>query len=376
MLPRGLRGAFCRLGDRSEVLYKLAEVHPERCGDPEGCRDAHGMPTALHGGEVGSVHSRDVARKLLHRKLSPFAGCAHGCAEHNHGGISRGAGRHRSEAEKRTPRAPCRTPHPVPREVIPSHTLGIDLASQAKQTGVCLLDWTATPATVLDHGSHALDDQRLLELMTDPQIEKIGIDAPFAWPLAFVDALSTYRDHGTWLGLAQEDMRFRATEVVVADVTGQAPLSVATSDLAWPAMRVARLLTSLAATEGPIDRAGAGRVAEVYPAAALRRWGVVPAGTSVLDAAYKTNKSGRENRRRTMMTSLRLQLAGQVDVDDATFDRCVSNDDDLDAFVSALVARAVQIGQSEAIPHSLRWAAMREGWIHLPLADSLERLAG
>ncbi len=136
-------------------------------------------------------------------------------------------------------------------------TLGIDLASQAKETGVCLIDWATTPATFVNLGAGALDDARLLELMTDPEVGKVGVDAPFAWPLAFVDAVATYRDHGTWLGLAHEDVRFRATEVVVAEVTGQAPLSVATSDLAWPAMRLARLLTKLADTEGPIGRVAA-----------------------------------------------------------------------------------------------------------------------
>ena len=259
---------------------------------------------------------------------------------------------------------------------IPSRTLGIDLASQAKETGVCLIDWATTPATVVNLGAGALDDARLLELMTDPGVGKVGIDAPFAWPLAFVDAVATYRDHGTWLALAHEDVRFRGTEVVVAEVTGQAPLSVATSDLAWPAMRLARLLTQFADTEGPIDRSGGGRVAKVYPAAALRRWEVIASGTSVSDAAYKGDKPGREDRRRALMASLRSQLASQVDVNEATFDLCVADDDDLDAFVSALVARAVQVGLSAEIPAGMRWLALREGWIHLPAVDSLSRLGG
>lgn len=139
-------------------------------------------------------------------------------------------------------------------------------------------------------------------------------------------------------------------------------------------MRLARLLTQLADTEGPIDRAGGGRVAEVYPAAALRRWEIIAPGTSVSDAAYKGDKPGREDKRRALMTSLRSPLAGQVDVTDATVELCVADDDDLDAFVSALVARAIQVGLSAEIPVGMRWLALREGWIHLPVRDSLRRL--
>ena len=251
-------------------------------------------------------------------------------------------------------------------------TLGIDLASQAKETGVCLIDWSTTPAVVIDLGAAVLDDERLLELMTDPLVGKVGIDAPFAWPLAFVDALATYRDHGRWLELAHEEVRFRATERVVAEVTRQDPMSVATSDLAWPAMRLARLLTKLAATEGPVDRAGSGRAVEVYPVAALRCWEIIPPGASVPDAAYKGDKPGRKDRRREMMTALRSRLEGQVEIADAAFDLCVSDDDDLDAFISALVARAVQVGRSAPIPPGMRWAAMREGWIHLPHSAVIE----
>lgn len=256
-----------------------------------------------------------------------------------------------------------------------TRTLGIDLASQAKETGVCVIDWATIPATVAEVGVQALDDRRLLELMADPTISKVGIDAPFGWPLAFIDAITTYRDGGGWLDLPHEDLRFRATDSVVAEVTGQTPLSVATSDLAWPAMRLARLLTNFAATGGPVDRAGGGRLAEVYPAAALRCWEVIPPGTSVADASYKGPKPGREDRRRSMMSTLRDRLDGQVEISDAAFELCVADDDDLDALVSALAARAVETGQCAQIPRGMRWAAAREGWIHVPLSDSLAMMA-
>jgi hypothetical protein len=53
---------------------------------------------------------------------------------------------------------------------------------------------------------------------------------------------------------------------------GQLPLSVSTDRIAYPAMRIARLLGAVAGE--PVDRTGAGRIVEGYPAAALRVWGL------------------------------------------------------------------------------------------------------
>jgi len=170
------------------------------------------------------------------------------------------------------------------------------------------------------------------------------------------------------------EMRFRTTDTVVAIETGQVPLSVAMSDLAWPAMRCARLLSRLH-PDGRLDRTGAGRVAEVYPAAALRRWGLIASGTAAKDSAYKGGAPGRSQRREQLLMGLLGLLAGTVEMPDAVAARCVEDDDELDAFVCALVVRAVEIGASDPVPRGMRWAALREGWIHLPSADALPRLA-
>lgn len=255
-------------------------------------------------------------------------------------------------------------------------TVGIDLASQPRETGVCIVDWGTSPARVLERPSQQPTDDVLIALMVDPAMSKVAIDAPFGWPLAFIDAISTYRDRAEWLDLEPNEMRFRATDMQVAELTGQTPLSVAMSDLAWPAMRCARLLSGLADEHGPLDRGGSGRFAEVYPAAALRRWGLIAPRTSASAAAYKGSKPGRRDRREEMMALLLDRLVGVVSMTEAALQACVEDDDDLDAFVSALVARALDIGLTDPIPHSLRWAALREGWIHLPATDSLERLGG
>jgi len=257
---------------------------------------------------------------------------------------------------------------------VASRTLGIDLASQPNETGACLIDWTSRPAHVIDLGTAPFDDGRLLDLMSDRAVTKVGVDAPFGWPLAFIDAIATYRDRAEWLDMEANEMRFRATDLRVAQETGQTPLSVAMSDLAWPAMRCARLFSALTPTEGQLDRSGAGRFVEVYPAAALRRWGLV---TGTKDASYKGSKPGRHERRVELLAGIRGQLDGAVDVPDDFAKACEADDDNLDAFISALVARSVDVaGCSDPVPLGLRWSAIREGWIHLPTEDSLGRLTG
>jgi hypothetical protein len=58
-------------------------------------------------------------------------------------------------------------------------------------------------------------------------------------------------------------------------------------------------------------------------------------------------------------------------------ERCTDDDDDeFDALISAVVARAAQRCLTDPIPLGQAWLAMREGWIHLPLRDSLHQLAG
>lgn len=254
-------------------------------------------------------------------------------------------------------------------------TLGIDLASQPKETAVCLIDWSSEPAVVVELEKRSLTDDVLVELMLDSSVVKVGIDAPFGWPLAFIDAIATYRDKGAWLDLEPNELRFRATETLVAQETGQAPLSVAVGDLAWPAMRCARLLSRLSDGREPLDRSGAGRVAEVYPMAALRRWGVIAAGTAATEWSYKGHAPGRRDRREQHLAKLLDLLATSVALTDEQAQTCVADDDDFDALVSALVARAVQVGLTDPIPRGMRWLALREGWIHLPSTESAPLLA-
>jgi len=53
---------------------------------------------------------------------------------------------------------------------------------------------------------------------------------------------------------------------------------------------------------------------------------------------------------------------------------CIASDDRLDALVAGLVAYAAATGRTGRPPSQLLPAARREGWIHLPAADSLADL--
>jgi Protein of unknown function (DUF429) len=68
------------------------------------------------------------------------------------------------------------------------HTLGIDLAAQAKQTAVCLLSWGKGQAAI-ERLALGVDDAAILELIRSEEPAKVAIDAPFGWPAPFVAAV-------------------------------------------------------------------------------------------------------------------------------------------------------------------------------------------
>jgi hypothetical protein len=117
-------------------------------------------------------------------------------------------------------------------------------------------------------------DERLSELLSSPEAERIGLDVPLGWPNAFVDALSRHHRREPWGEVEDppkgKSLTHRATDRWIHDQLGREPLSVSTDRIAYPAMRIARLLGQL----GEVDRSGGALIAEVYPASALKRWGL------------------------------------------------------------------------------------------------------
>lgn len=128
-------------------------------------------------------------------------------------------------------------------------------------------------------------------------------------------------------------------------------------------MRCAGLLTQPKVR----DRSGEHSVFEVYPAAALKRWGFDFKGYKGLDKKVASRVS------QNLVDDL-LGRAGWL--------RCVewqdllaSNSDAVDALVCALVARAPELKLTDLPSEEQTVLAGTEGWIHVPRKDSLDILA-
>jgi len=273
-----------------------------------------------------------------------------------------------------------------------TRTLGIDLASQPRDTAACEVEWGPDGrGRVLDIRDR-LTDAALLGLLDGP-ITKVGIDAPFGWPLDFIEALTAFRDRGEWPippddpAALQRRLVLRETDEAVLRVTGnpqegdivprkgKQPMSVTTSWLAFPALRCARLLAEVGRRAGePVDRSGAGRFVEVYPDAALREWGLSPAGWSADPGSYKGPDPTAVGRRERLVDALLDELEGWVEIEPHLVAFSKRDDDALDALVCALVARAAELGATGQPPGDSPLAA-REGWIHLPRRGPLSGLA-
>ena len=246
-------------------------------------------------------------------------------------------------------------------------TLGIDLAAAPERTAVCSVTWDgdAAVAEVLP-GPH--DDEHLVELMSR-RWDKIGIDAPLGWPEPFVDALTTHRKLKPWAGRGSDaaehrkQLKYRLTDLVVSEREGRAPLSVSTDLIGVVALRAAVLLDEYArqAKRKPVRRDGLGAVAEVYPAAALRRW--------LPEAKGSYKRRGDHEPLRALVAgvgdAVPIKFAGD------SYDICTTSHDAFDALVCALVARAVTQRQTRRARSGaeVRRAAT-EGWIHVPKKTS------
>jgi hypothetical protein len=243
--------------------------------------------------------------------------------------------------------------------------LGIDLAASAKRTFACALE-------LRDGALHAelfagCDDGRLLALADGR--EKVAIDAPFGWPRAFVDALDAHRRFEAWPAPDDEPpetfraaLSYRATDRVVMHT--RRPLSVSTDRLGVTAMRCAHLLHRWSRAGEAVERTGAGRFVEVYPAGALVRWRLDASGYKGSDRAAL----------QSLLAALREALPA-LTLSAADERLCASVHDAFDALVAALVARAALLGLTDLPPPELREQAAEEGWIHLPRDGSLPLLA-
>ncbi len=256
-------------------------------------------------------------------------------------------------------------------------TLGIDLASHAKNTGLCAIRWAREHAHVValcrgaDQDGNTLDDALIISAMHGrwgelPAPTKVAIDAPLGWPADFVRAVG---GAAPWpVGLDGDGTRLqrRATDRWVHEHAKKLPLSVTTERIAYAAMRAAGLLGHYAATfDEAIDRSGvAGLVCETYPDPAIRRLGLWPPDVGARDS-YK----GDAHALREDIVRLLADRAPWLQLSPEHHQACIESDDCLDALICALVARAVERGLTVEPPVEAADEARSEGWIHLPAED-------
>jgi predicted nuclease with RNAse H fold len=244
-------------------------------------------------------------------------------------------------------------------------TAGVDLSSQPANTAACVIEWSDHRATV-GSVSVGIDDEAILRLITT--VDKLGIDVPLGWPIAFADAVSRHSLDGSWppeySHSQSRSFRLRRTDLWLWQTLRMSqPLSVAANRIALPAMRTASLLPRLP-QRPPLD--GSGAVVEVYPAAALSRWG--------LPSRQYKRKENSDNRR-DLVERFIARTAGWLRMSTSDIFLCMQSDDAFDSVIAALVARAVSVGEVESIPAEDRGVALREGWIAVPCAGSLALLA-
>ena len=233
---------------------------------------------------------------------------------------------------------------------------GVDLAAEPKGTALAVIDWSAGHARLVDL-QVGVADGAIVEVAN--QVEKMGIDCAFGWPVEFVDFVVQHSDfespqQGVDGGMDwRRRLAFRETDRFVRERTKRWPLSVSTDRLGLTAMRCAGLLARIHASGVPVDRAGFGAVVEVYPGATLRLWGFDTTG-------YRTTPAARAT-----LLGLIQDEAPWLDV--AVFaPLMISSGDAFDAVVAAMAARSVALGNYQAPSDAQIVRARSEGWIALP----------
>ncbi|MEU7656429.1 DUF429 domain-containing protein [Micromonospora taraxaci] len=249
-------------------------------------------------------------------------------------------------------------------------TLGVDLAAADKRTAMATVEWLPGRAVVRDL---VLDvgDARIVE--AGGHADKVALDCPLGWPEHFVALVQAHRlghvtvadgESAQW----RRRLAYRLTDEVVREETGIIPLSVSADRIAHAAFRCAGLLAMLAADGHDVDRGGGGRVVEVYPAAALYRWGLAHRG-------YKGR--GQQVQHADLVTALR-EAAPWLDL--GVFEGlCRRSHDAFDSVIAALNARAAAIGKAVQPSDEQRTVARVEGWIALPtgpLSDLIDGAEG
>ena len=261
-------------------------------------------------------------------------------------------------------------------------TLGIDLATTDGTTGICEIDWASRTSTV-DVGRFT--DDHIAERIAATQRDRgwAAIDAPFGFPAAFSRAVHQWASAGRVPFESEHDIRRRLTDSYVAKRQAAIkselmpgpwnpwPLSSVVDLITPSAIRCARILTAVHHGEA-VDRIGlTSRVLEAYPIASLRTW-------NVTTKKYKTVAADCD--------AVLGHLCQSVEVTSPALVRPLPRgceDDAVDAFACALIARVVALADGSTGPEAVRDydadqldTVRTEGWIHLPTpGHQLQELA-
>ncbi|MBC7762479.1 MAG: DUF429 domain-containing protein [Candidatus Saccharibacteria bacterium] len=241
-------------------------------------------------------------------------------------------------------------------------TAGVDLAAEPKGTALAVIDWTDARAFLSELHLGVADE---IIVRTAGTVDKLGIDCAFGWPdefVQFVVAHSSGDLPGVDGGMAwRRTLAYRETDREVRKITGRWPLSVSTDRLGLTAMRCAGLLSRISAAGIPVDRAGSGVVAEIYPGASLRLWGFSTTG-------YRTDAA-----RRSHLLAEIQDAAPWLDLGPHA-PHMITSADAFDAVIAALAARSAALGFYEPPAPAMLDRARREGWIVLPNGPLAELL--
>lgn len=234
---------------------------------------------------------------------------------------------------------------------------GIDLAAEPKHTGMATLR-EADRVLLLEAADVGVSDGALIQAVQNA--DGTGVDVPIGWPQRFVElvqhhAAATLEPPESTDTIWRRSLAMRATDTDTQRRTGLTPLSVSANLIAYPAFRWAGIEATLRKLGVDMSRDGSGAVAEVYPAAALYRWGLP-------HRSYK----GPTN------IEVRQHIVDAVPKIFPTFDwngfdgSAMADDNVLDAVLAALVAQQIAKGNCEGPAAQHRDVAQVEGWIWIP----------
>lgn len=223
--------------------------------------------------------------------------------------------------------------------------------------------WGKTNA-VIEQLALGATDHTLVEAAR--RADKVGIDCPLGWPVAFVDFVQRHARGEIRPGEgrdieARRPLAYRRTDLAVVHAGGPIPLSVSSDRIGRAAMRAAGLLSALALPGEPVDRSGRARIVEVYPAAALRRWGYE-------SRRYKGGANA--GTRRILVDRFLDATSSWLVISSEHRAACTASDDVFDAVIAALNARAAALPGAVSVPGPDEVSdAVIEGWIAVPVGE-------